>query len=118
MCKACHMVLAETAGCSIAAGNRNQIVPGAADVDHGQDTKGAEVPALTEAEIAKRLALISLRYQRYGYDREFDYSHPADDYAPQGTFAAAVIASTLTVQPDYDMPVRYDSLTVISPVGA
>ena len=115
MCKACHTVL-NSGGCAIEAGTRNEYVPGpGSDSDRGPGTHGVEAAALTDDQIHQILAVKSIKYQQLADNRLFDYSHPADEYAPQGT---ASIFSTITIQPDYDMPVRYEHITVIVPVGA
>lgn len=113
MCKACHEVL-DAGGCAIETGGRNQIVPGSGR-DTGQGTHGTVPRTLSDTEIHQILAAKSIKYQQLSDNRLFDYSHPVDEYAPQGTSS---IFATITVQPDYDMPERYENITVIVPVGA
>jgi hypothetical protein len=52
-------------------------------------------------------------------DQAFDYTHPVDEYAPQGMSSTmALYPNIINVQPDYDMPERIEAITVIIPVGA
>lgn len=48
-------------------------------------------------------------------DKGFDYTHPVDEYAPQGTPGPV---QSLTIQSDYDMPERIETILVVIPVGA
>lgn len=117
MCKACHTVL-KAGGCAIEAGTRNEIVPGGTDRDTGPGTNGIAAAKLTEDQIHQILAVKMIKYQQLSDNRLFDYSHPVDDYAPQGNGGAALTFQSISVQCDYDMPVRYENVTVIVPVGA
>jgi hypothetical protein len=85
------------------------------DQDTGQDAQGIRVPPVTADQIALLEALKRANLIRSLDDRAFDYSHPVDEYAPQGSPGAV---QSLTVQPDYDMPERITTIMVIIPVGA
>jgi hypothetical protein len=112
MCSTCKSVGIKS-GCAIAMGPRNAAMPGT-DTDQGPDTQSQSLPKMTRQDLMELVAYQSLRYQKFSDDRLFDFSHPVDEFQPNGT----VIASTLTVQPDYDMPEKIESITCIVPVGA
>ena len=121
MCSSCETAIAAT-GCARQAGPRNQIVPGARDTDSGPDTEGRAASQLTPALMQYAAQLETLRYGRLTHDAVFDASHPVDEYAPQGMLAngspPAGSTVTLNIQPDYDMPERYESCAVLIPAGA
>ena len=85
------------------------------DTDHGPDTTGHTAPALTKEQLGEARSAASLRYQRLVKDKLFDYTHPVDEYGPQG--GNNIIANTVIVQPDYDMPEMITGVFVIIPVG-
>lgn len=94
---------------------RNAIDTSGSDVDQGQDTQGIEVPIPTDASVARIIQLGQAHLLKMLSDQGFDYSHPVDEYAPQGNPGPQ---QSLTVQPDYDMPVRIEAITVVIPVGS
>jgi hypothetical protein len=94
---------------------RNAIDTSGSGTDQGQDTQGIAVPIPTDASVARIIQLGQAHLLKMLSDQGFDYSHPVDEYAPQGNPGPQ---QTLTVQPDYDMPERIESITVVIPVGA
>ena len=95
---------------------RNAIVPGT-DVDQGPDAEGIKIPSITEAQIDRVVALAQRHLLKMLEDKAFDYTHPFDEYAPQGS-PGLVVTNSITVQSDYDMPERIESILTITPVGA
>ena len=93
---------------------RNAIVPGT-DRDLGPDTEGIKIPSITEETIDRIVALSQRHLVKMLMDKAFDFTHPFDEYAPQGNPGPQ---QSLTVQSDYDMPERIDSILVVIPVGA
>lgn len=99
---------------------RNTIAHTGDDLDHGPGTKGHKQPVITP-EQASLFAAVDFRHKlQMLSDQAFNYSHPVDEYAPQGMPSPASGAGllTITVQPDYDMPERIETILVIIPVGA
>lgn len=122
MCKQCETVI-NAGGCAISVGSRNAIVPGnASGTDAGPGTNASVIEKVSEQVLYAAAVGESLRYQRLQHDAEYDYSHPVDDYTPQGMLAtdspAAGAEIQLQMQPDYDMPIRYESVAVLIPAGA
>lgn len=101
---------------------RNTIAhtPGTPGQDHGPGTAGKPGRTPTEDQIAVLAALRFHHLMQMLQDQAFDYTHPVDEYAPQGMPSAAAAAGLLsvTVQPDYDMPERIETILVIVPAGA
>jgi hypothetical protein len=95
---------------------RNTIDTHGTDMDQGAGTPGIAVPPASLEQMLKTMGLANAHLMKMANDRAYDYSHPVDEYAPQG--GTAVITNTVTVQPDYDMPERINGLTVIIPVGS
>ena len=95
---------------------RNSIATHNPDPNSGPDEQGIEIPSASHEQMVKNLLLASARLSKMANDQAFDYSHPVDEYAPQG--GTAVITNTVTLQPDYDMPERITTITAIIPVGA
>jgi hypothetical protein len=100
--------------------NRNTIVTHATDTDQGPFNNPPE-PAqhTTFAGVAGRLLIHMAQLVDTLKDQGFDYSHPVDEYAPQGmaAFAGATYPNVINIQADYDMPEKIESITVIVPVG-
>jgi hypothetical protein len=86
------------------------------DPETGPDEQGIEVPPASHEQMLRTIALRQVQLMRMIADQSFNYSHPVDEYAPQG--GTAVITNTVTLQPDYDMPERITTVTAIVPVGA
>jgi hypothetical protein len=95
---------------------RNAIADVNPDPNSGPDEQGIEVPPASHEQMSRMLALHHMQLAKMANDRSFNYSHPVDEYAPQG--GTAVITNTVTLQPDYDMPERITTITAIIPVGA
>lgn len=93
---------------------RNLIAQGT-DQDEGADAEGIKVPPVNPADVAKIIALSQRHLLKMLRDQAFDYTHPVDEYAPQGNPGPV---QSLTIQADYDMPERIESILVVSPVGA
>lgn len=113
MCGQCKETV-NAGGCMKAVGTRNAIVPGT-DRDTGPNTRGISAPEISEQQVRDALLLRSIRYQQLADDKLFDYTHPVDEYQPNGNNTGAT--PLLTIQPDYDMPERITSIVVIVPVG-
>lgn len=92
---------------------RNLIAAGT-DQDTGTDAEGIKVPPVDPADVAKIIALSQRHLLKMLRDQAFDYTHPVDEYAPQGTPGPI---NSLTVQADYDMPERIEAIVIVSPVG-
>jgi len=98
----------------VLAGTRNVISEAGADQDTGAGTPGIRIPPVDPAEVLQKEALKRTHLLQMMDDRSFDYSHPVDEYAPQG---APGPVQAVTVQPDYDMPERINAITYIIPAG-
>lgn len=97
-------------------GSRNAILRGYTDEDTGPNTVG-HVPAIrTKEQVDTYFNAMQARYARMMADRVFDTSHPVDEYGPPGS-PNAVVVSTFTIQPDYDMPERIENICYSIPVG-
>jgi hypothetical protein len=94
---------------------RNVIATAGTDRDQGPGTPGLGVPVPSDASIARIIQLGQAHLLKMLSDQGFDYSHPVDEYAPQGSPGPQ---QSVTVQPDYDMPERIEAITVVIPVGA
>lgn len=104
---------------------RNTIVTSPAGLDTDPGPYGSPHSAPDRAEhptpeqIAGRAAVKFSHLMAMIKDQAFDYTHPVDEYAPQGMSSTmALYPNIINVQPDYDMPERIEALTVIIPVGA
>lgn len=97
-------------------GNRNNKIEGYTDRDTGPNTTGEAVEPLSAEKVVAFFEAMQARYARMTSDQLFDFSHPVDEYGPQG--GNAVITNTVSLQPDYDMPEKIDGVLVIIPVGA
>jgi hypothetical protein len=101
---------------------RNQIITGIAgtDTDQGPLNNPPEKKSHpTNDEIAAFAALRLHHMLQLLKDYAFDHTHPVDEYGPQGLSpTSTAFPNSITVQPDYDMPERIDSVTVVTPVGA
>lgn len=103
---------------------RNTIVTGPAGLDTDQGPLGntpTSDPVPTMEQITARAALHFRHLLEELKDQGFDYSHPVDEYAPQGMPAPAAgitYANVVTILPDYDMPEKIENILVIVPVGA
>lgn len=65
----------------------------------------------TETEDQKLKLLISIKLEMERQNRRlFNYAHPADEYA-------VITTGTTTIQPDYDSPVKYESILYCLPLG-
>jgi hypothetical protein len=58
-----------------------------------------------------------LRYLSLLKNAAFDYTHPVDEYGPNGSANSVVITNQVNVQPDYDMPERIEHLAYVLPLG-
>lgn len=97
-------------------GPRNTIAKDGSDEDQGPGTTGgkpAHIP--TQDEIAVKAALSFHHLMKMVKDQGFDYSHPVDEYAPQG--GNGLVAQSVTVQADYDMPERITNVFAVIPIG-
>jgi hypothetical protein len=94
---------------------RNEIAPLQPESDQGPGTEGIRVPPVDPKDIMRIIALSQSHLLRMLADKGFDFTHPVDEYGPQGTPGAI---GSITLQPDYDMPERIESFIVVVPVGA
>jgi hypothetical protein len=82
------------------------------------DAQSLKVPPADQAQAARVVALASAHMMKMIRDQAFDYTHPVDEYAPQGGNQVIPANGIITVQSDYDMPEKIESVLVIVPVGA
>ena len=103
-------------------GHRNAELTGYTDRDVSENTAGhahAEHP-LTAEGVSMFFDAMQAKYARLASDRLFDYTHPVDEYAPQGapnTLANALVFQTISWQADYDMPERIEHISYSIPLG-
>lgn len=99
-------------------GHRNAVLHGYTDEDTGPNTNlGNAAYQPTREEMNDFFSAMQARYTRMMSDRVFDYSHPVDEYGPQGSPGSTVVLASITLQPDYDMPERIEKITYSIPVG-
>jgi len=77
-------------------------------------TRRAHTPTREDISLAFQAELS--RYIGLLKDQAFDYSHPVDEYGPQGS--TSVVTNLVNLQPDYDMPEKIICVTVVVPIGA
>lgn len=94
---------------------RNAVLRRGTDQDTGVDAVGVDIPPVDPRTIAAVVAAAQTHLLKMLADKGFDYTHPVDEYAPQGIPGPV---QTLTIQSDYDMPERIETILVVVPVGA
>jgi hypothetical protein len=103
-------------------GTRNAIVTGVEGMDTDQGPYGNKPtadPQPTSEQIVQHAAMKFRHLMQELKDQGFDYSHPVDEYAPQGMSVNMLqFPTTITVMPDYDMPEKIENVLVIIPSGA
>jgi len=99
---------------------RNSIAAPTAEqnVSDATDAMGVRVPPVTDAQMQRTIALAAAHLMKMLKDQAFDYTHPVDEYAPQGmSLASTTFPAVINVQPDYDMPEKIENILAIVPVG-
>lgn len=120
MCNSCGSTCER--GVAVRVGTRNAVLPGFTDRDTGPNTEGFERKPLTRDEVGMYFDAMQARYTRMMANAVYDQSHPVDDFAPVGMLSNGTPAlgstTTLNIPTDYDMPVRYEAVSVVIPAGA
>lgn len=107
--------------------SRNGVLAGYSDDDQGPNTQNAQrVDPITKEQAGLYFQAQQARYSRLLATKIYDTTHPVDEYAPQGEsfiHTSAVLGLygttvTLNLLPDYDMPVRYENISVLIPSAA
>jgi hypothetical protein len=93
---------------------RNVIAHSGTDQDEGVDAEGVKIPPVDPRTMAAVIAAAQTHLLKMLSDKGFDYTHPVDEYAPQGIPGPI---QSLTIQADYDMPERIETILVVVPVG-
>jgi hypothetical protein len=109
-------------GIAVRVGTRNAVLPGYTDRDTGQNTEGFPRKQLSREEVGMYFDAMQARYMRMMANAVYDQSHPVEDFAPVGMLTSGSPAPgstmTLNIPTDYDMPVRYEAVSVVIPAAA
>jgi hypothetical protein len=81
------------------------------------DAQGLAVPPVTDAQMARVVAMAQAHLMKMLKDQAFDYTHPVDEYGPQGLAPATAYGNIVNIQSDYDMPEKIENILVVIPVG-